>query len=203
MITIQNLTKTYHTKSGEVEALRGISAEIRDGDIFGIIGLSGAGKSTLLRCIALLETPTSGSISIDGRDLSSLRGRQLTEHRRQIGVIFQGYNLLMQRTVSGNIAFPLEIAGVPKAEIRRRTEELIHLVGLDGKADAYPPSSQAGSASGSPSPGPSPTIPKCCSATSPLRHWIPSQPRRSWTCFRTSTGSWASPLSSSPTRSAW
>lgn len=138
MITIQNLTKTYHTKSGEVEALRGISAEIRDGDIFGIIGLSGAGKSTLLRCIALLETPTSGSISIDGRDLSSLRGRQLTEHRRQIGVIFQGYNLLMQRTVSGNIAFPLEIAGVPKAEIRRRTEELIHLVGLDGKADAYP-----------------------------------------------------------------
>lgn len=74
MITIQNLTKTYHTKSGEVEALRGISAEIRDGDIFGIIGLSGAGKSTLLRCIALLETPTSGSISIDGRDLSSLRG---------------------------------------------------------------------------------------------------------------------------------
>ena len=129
MITIQNLTKTYHTKSGEVEALRGISAEIRDGDIFGIIGLSGAGKSTLLRCIALLETPTSGSISIDGRDLSSLRGRQLTEHRRQIGVIFQGYNLLMQRTVSGNIAFPLEIAGVPKAEIRRRTEELIHLGG--------------------------------------------------------------------------
>ena len=115
-----------------------ISAEIRDGDIFGIIGLSGAGKSTLLRCIALLETPTSGSISIDGRDLSSLRGRQLTEHRRQIGVIFQGYNLLMQRTVSGNIAFPLEIAGVPKTEIRRRTEELIHLVGLDGKADAYP-----------------------------------------------------------------
>ena len=90
MITIQNLTKTYHTKSGEVEALRGISAEIRDGDIFGIIGLSGAGISTLLRCIALLETPTSGSISIDGRDLSSLRGRQLTEHRRQIGVIFQG-----------------------------------------------------------------------------------------------------------------
>ena len=85
-----------------------------------------------------METPTSGSISIDGRDLSSLRGRQLTEHRRQIGVIFQGYNLLMQRTVSGNIAFPLEIAGVPKAEIRRRTEELIHLVGLDGKADAYP-----------------------------------------------------------------
>ena len=138
MITIQNLTKTYRTKSGAVEALRGISAEIQDGDIFGIIGLSGAGKSTLLRCIALLETPTSGSISMDGQDLSSLRGRQLTEHRRQIGVIFQGYNLLMQRTVAGNIAFPLEIADVPRAEIQRRTQELIHLVGLDGKENAYP-----------------------------------------------------------------
>ena len=138
MITIQNLTKTYHTKSGEVEALRGISAEIRDGDIFGIIGLSGAGKSTLLRCIALLETPTSGSISIDGRDLSSLRGRQLTEHRRQIGVIFQGYNLLMQRTVSGNIAFPLEIAGVPRAKADERVKELLEIVGLSHKANAYP-----------------------------------------------------------------
>ena len=118
MITIQNLTKTYRTKSGAVEALRGISAEIQDGDIFGIIGLSGAGKSTLLRCIALLEAPTSGSISMDGQDLSSLRGRQ--------------------RTVAGNIAFPLEIAGVPRAEIQRRTQELIHLVGLDGKENAYP-----------------------------------------------------------------
>ena len=138
MITIQNLTKTYRTKSGAVEALRGISAEIQDGDIFGIIGLSGAGKSTLLRCIALLEAPTSGSISMDGQDLSSLRGRQLTEHRRQIGVIFQGYNLLMQRTVAGNIAFPLEIAGVPRAEIQRRTQELIHLVGLGRKGKRLP-----------------------------------------------------------------
>lgn len=203
MITIQNLTKTYHTKSGEVEALRGISAEIRDGDIFGIIGLSGAGKSTLLRCIALLETPTSGSISIDGRDLSSLRGRQLTEHRRQIGVIFQGYNLLMQRTVSGNIAFPLEIAGAPKAEIRRRTEELIHLVGLDGKADAYPSQLSGGQCQRVAIARALANNPKCCSVMSPLRHWIPSRPRRSWTCFRTSTRSWASPLSSSPTRSAW
>ncbi|MBS4784756.1 MAG: ATP-binding cassette domain-containing protein [Clostridiales bacterium] len=137
MIKIENLKKTYRTTTS-VEALRGISTEIEDGDIFGIIGLSGAGKSTLLRCIALLETPTEGRILIDGKDISSLRGRELTQHRGQIGVIFQGYNLLMQRTVAGNVAFPLEIAGVPKQEIHRRVEELLELVDLADKADSYP-----------------------------------------------------------------
>ena len=137
MIKIENLKKTYRTTTS-VEALRGISTEIEDGDIFGIIGLSGAGKSTLLRCIALLETPTEGRILIDGKDISSLRGRELTQHRGQIGVIFQGYNLLMQRTVAGNVAFPLEIAGVPKQEIHRRVEELLELVDLADKANSYP-----------------------------------------------------------------
>ena len=138
MIQIENLKKTFHTKTGDVEALQGISARIEDGDIFGIIGLSGAGKSTLLRCIALLETPSEGSIKIDGKDLSALKGRELTAHRRQIGVIFQGYNLLMQRTVAKNIAFPLEIAGVSKPEITERVARLIRLVGLEGKESSYP-----------------------------------------------------------------
>ena len=138
MIQIENLKKTFHTKTGDVEALQGISARIEDGDIFGIIGLSGAGKSTLLRCIALLEIPSEGSIKIDGKDLSALKGRELTAHRRQIGVIFQGYNLLMQRTVAKNIAFPLEIAGVSKPEIAERVARLIRLVGLEGKESSYP-----------------------------------------------------------------
>ena len=138
MIQIENLKKTFHTKTGDVEALQGISARIEDGDIFGIIGLSGAGKSTLLRCIALLKIPSEGSIKIDGKDLSALKGRELTAHRRQIGVIFQGYNLLMQRTVAKNIAFPLEIAGVSKPEITERVARLIRLVGLEGKESSYP-----------------------------------------------------------------
>ena len=138
MIQIENLKKTFHTKTGDVEALQGISARIEDGDIFGIIGLSGAGKSTLLRCIALLEIPSEGSIKIDGKNLSALKGRELTAHRRQIGVIFQGYNLLMQRTVAKNIAFPLEIAGVSKPEITERVARLIRLVGLEGKESSYP-----------------------------------------------------------------
>ena len=138
MIQIENLKKTFHTKTGDVEALQGISARIEDGDIFGIIGLSGAGKSTLLRCIALLEIPSEGSIKIDGKDLSALKGRELTAHRRQIGVIFQGYNLLMQRTVAKNIAFPLEIAGVSKPEITEQVARLIRLVGLEGMESSYP-----------------------------------------------------------------
>ena len=138
MMQIENLKKTFHTKTGDVGALQGISARIEDGDIFGIIGLSGAGKSTLLRCIALLEIPSEGSIKIDGKDLSALKGRELTAHRRQIGVIFQGYNLLMQRTVAKNIAFPLEIAGVSKPEITERVARLIRLVGLEGKESSYP-----------------------------------------------------------------
>ena len=138
MIQIENLKKTFYTKTGDVEELQGISARIEDGDIFGIIGLSGAGKSTLLRCIALLEIPSEGSIKIDGKDLSALKGRELTAHRRQIGVIFQGYNLLMQRTVAKNIAFPLEIAGVSKPEITERVARLIRLVGLEGKESSYP-----------------------------------------------------------------
>lgn len=141
MIEIDNLYKTY--PSGEVAALSGVSLRVEEGDIFGVIGMSGAGKSTLLRCIAQLEVPTSGRIDIGGEDISRLRGRELIEHRRQVGVVFQGYHLLMQRTVADNVAFPLELSGMRnartrRAETRRRVEELLSLVGLSDKADAYP-----------------------------------------------------------------
>lgn len=137
MIQIDHLTKVYQAGS-RVAALNDISLSVGQGDIFGIIGMSGAGKSTLLRCIAHLEKPTSGSILVDGKDLSVLKGAELRELRKQIGVIFQGYHLLMQRNVRKNIAFPLELAKTPKEEAKRRVEDLLELVGLEEKAEAYP-----------------------------------------------------------------
>ncbi|MBQ9988868.1 MAG: ATP-binding cassette domain-containing protein [Clostridia bacterium] len=137
IIQIRGLSKTFVTDH-EIMALRNIDLDVQKGDIFGIIGMSGAGKSTLLRCIALLETPTSGTIEIEGRDISTLRGRDLIALRKQIGVIFQGYHLLMQRTVRRNIAFPLELEHKSKEEIARRTDELLEIVGLSDKANAYP-----------------------------------------------------------------
>nr|WP_243249409.1 ATP-binding cassette domain-containing protein [Anaerotruncus rubiinfantis] len=115
-----------------------VNLTIEKGDIFGIIGMSGAGKSTLLRCLSTLETPTSGTVELDGVNLSSLAGRQLIETRRKMGVVFQGYNLLMQRTVAQNVAFPLELAGADKAAIKKRVAELLDLVGLGDKAGSYP-----------------------------------------------------------------
>ncbi|WP_458862340.1 methionine ABC transporter ATP-binding protein [Acidaminobacterium chupaoyuni] len=138
MIEIENLTKTFQTKNGTVEALKNGWLKVENGSICGIIGMSGAGKSTLLRCMALLERPTEGRILLDGIDPSVLSPAQLLETRRRIGIVFQGYHLLAQRTVEKNIAFPLEIIGTPKQEIRRRTEELLKMVGLEEKAKAYP-----------------------------------------------------------------
>ena len=138
MIQIQNLCKTFPDKSGEVNALQDVSLTIDSGDVFGIIGMSGAGKSTLLRCLSTLDTPTSGRILLGGVDISSLSGRQLIETRRRMGVVFQGYNLLMQRTVRQNITFPLDLAGMDKAASRARVDELLGLVGLTEKADSYP-----------------------------------------------------------------
>lgn len=137
IIHIENLTKIFQSGQ-DVAALQGIRLDVAAGDIFGIIGMSGAGKSTLLRCIAMLEMPTQGLVEIDGRDISTLRGRERIALRKRVGVIFQGYNLLMQRTVSRNIAFPLELERMPKPEIRERVQELLELVGLSDKADAYP-----------------------------------------------------------------
>ncbi len=138
VIEIKHLNKTYHADPSEPLALKDINLTIEDGDIFGIIGMSGAGKSTLIRCINLLERPTSGTIEIDGRDVTGYEGTDLLTLRRGIGMVFQDFNLFSQRTVRENITFPLEIVGVSKAEQLRRSDELLRLVGLEGKADTYP-----------------------------------------------------------------
>ena len=116
MIEIQHLTKTFPTADGNFDALHDVSLKIEDGEIYGIIGMSGAGKSTLVRCINMLERPTEGKVIIDGRDMSTLTEYQLREQRRNITMIFQGFNLLMQRNSLRNVCFPLELAGVKKSE---------------------------------------------------------------------------------------
>lgn len=138
MITLNHVTKTFSTAEGGFTALDGVNLTIEDGDIFGIVGMSGAGKSTLVRCINLLERPTSGQILIDGRDMTALGPKELRQTRRSISMIFQQFNLLMQRTCLGNICFPLEIAGVKRPDARRRALELLELVGLPDKAESYP-----------------------------------------------------------------
>lgn len=137
MIRIKNLSKTFD-KSCNVDALKNVNLSIEDGDVCGVIGMSGAGKSTLLRCIAMLETPSSGSIEIDGRDIFSLKGKELLDLKKSLGVVFQGYNLLMQRSIRQNIAFPLELIKMPKDQIAKRVDELLCLVGLSDKAEEYP-----------------------------------------------------------------
>ena len=138
MIELKHISKTFPTADGVFQALDDINLTIRDGDIFGIVGMSGAGKSTLVRCINLLERPTAGQVVIDGQDLMELSAPQLREKRRSISMIFQQFNLLMQRTCLGNICFPMEIAGVPKGEARKRALEYLDIVSLPDKANAYP-----------------------------------------------------------------
>ncbi len=138
MIELKHLGKIYSSASGSVEALKDVNLTIADGEIFGIIGLSGAGKSTLVRCINLLERPTSGEVWVDGQNLTALSQKELLQVRRQIGMIFQGFNLLEQRTVLRNVCFPLEISGTPKAQAKSRAEELLKIVGLADKAQSYP-----------------------------------------------------------------
>lgn len=138
MIEIRKLTKSYPVKGGTFTAIENIDLNIEDGDIFGIIGMSGAGKSTLVRCINLLERPSSGSILIDGADVTAIRGGQLLALRRRIGMVFQKFNLLMQRTILENVTLPLEIAGTGKREREARALELLDLVGLSNQADKYP-----------------------------------------------------------------
>ena len=138
MIELKNLCKTYSLADGSVEALRDVSLTIPDGDVFGIIGMSGAGKSTLVRCINMLERPTSGSVVIDGHDLTRMTEKELRQERRSITMIFQGFNLLMQKNCLRNVCFPLELAGVKKAEAVKKAQSLLELVGLGDKASAYP-----------------------------------------------------------------
>ena len=138
MIDIRNLCKSYVTPRGRFDALRRVSLHVREGEIFGVIGPSGAGKSTLVKCINLLERPDSGEILIGGQLLTNLDETALRAQRRRIGMVFQGFNLLARRTVHGNVALPLEIAGVPSAEIQTKVSRLLELVGLSALADRYP-----------------------------------------------------------------
>ena len=138
IIRIEGLCKTFGSGGGAVEALKDIDLTIEKGDVFGIIGLSGAGKSTLVRCINLLERPTAGHVVVNGQDLTRLSERELRKARQSISMIFQGFNLLMQRTSLDNICFPMELAGMKKQEARKRARELLEIVDLPDKADAYP-----------------------------------------------------------------
>ena len=138
MIQIEHLSKSFKTADGTVEALKDITLTVPDGEIFGIIGMSGAGKSTLVRCINMLERPTEGKVIIDGCDIGALPAKQLREIRRSITMIFQGFNLLMQRNCLKNVCFPMELAGVPAREAEARAKELLELVGLGDKLKAYP-----------------------------------------------------------------
>ena len=138
IVKLVRLGKVFQSKNNIVKALEEINLTIYQGEIFGIIGLSGAGKSTLVRCINFLEKPTSGSVIFDGADLGQLRESELLKARQSMGMIFQQFNLLMQRNALQNICFPLEIAGMPKKEAKQRAVELLEIVGLADKAKAYP-----------------------------------------------------------------
>ena len=138
LIRIQNLSKTYGAGENRVTALQDVSLNIRQGEIFGIIGLSGAGKSTLVRCINLLERPEAGAVFFSGKDLMGMRGKALRMQRRKISMIFQGFNLLQQRNCLDNICFPLELSGMRKLQARQKALELLETVGLQDKAKAYP-----------------------------------------------------------------
>ena len=138
IIQLKHMGKEFKTANGPVKALDDINLEIRRGEIFGIIGLSGAGKSTLVRCINYLETPTAGRVIFEGQNLSMMKEAEIRKARQSMGMIFQQFNLLAQRNVLQNVCFPMEIAGVPKAEAKKRAAELLKLVGLEERMKAYP-----------------------------------------------------------------
>jgi D-methionine transport system ATP-binding protein len=137
-IAVRKLKKTFHTHEGALEVLKGIDLEIDRGDIYGIIGFSGAGKSTLLRCLNRLESPDSGTVTIGDVEITALDKTSLNGHRQKVGMIFQQFNLFDSRTVYRNVSFPLEVAGIPKARIRTRVEEILELVELTDKINCHP-----------------------------------------------------------------
>ena len=137
-IIVKNLCKTFETKEGKVEALKNINLKIEEGSIYGIIGMSGAGKSTLVRCLNYLERPTSGEVIVEGKELGSLTEKEIGSLRSHIGMIFQNFNLLMQKTVIDNVCFPLRLKGVNKKEAYERARALLKTVGLSEKEKAYP-----------------------------------------------------------------
>lgn len=138
MITLQNISKTFIDGGKEVQAVKDVNLTIHDGDIFGIIGFSGAGKSTLVRCINLLERPTSGTVTVDDKEITALSAKELRKARKKIGMIFQHFNLMPSRTIFGNVAYPLKGSGLPKQEIADKVHNLLDLVGISEKENAYP-----------------------------------------------------------------
>lgn len=138
IIEINNVSKTFDVKKSNIHALQNITLSVEEGEIFGVIGLSGAGKSTLVRCMNLLEKPTEGEVIVDGKNLVALPAKELRLMRREIGMIFQHFNLLMQRNVLDNVCFPMEIAGVRKREAREKAKKYLDIVGLSEKTKAYP-----------------------------------------------------------------
>ncbi|TWT00950.1 methionine ABC transporter ATP-binding protein [Planomicrobium sp. CPCC 101079] len=138
MISIKSLSKDYKTKTGTVKGVDDVTLTVGEGEIFGIVGYSGAGKSSLLRCINLLERPTSGEIQVDGLDLTGLKGEKLRQARLKIGMIFQHFYLISQKTVAENVAFALKAAKLPKAQTEKRVDELLEMVGLSDKKNVYP-----------------------------------------------------------------
>ena len=138
MIELKHICKTFDSGGGEVEALKDVSLTIEKGEIYGIIGMSGAGKSTLVRCMNLLERPTFGEIWVNGQELEKMTPKELRRARGEITMIFQHFNLLMQRTCLRNVCFPMELGGMKKADAEKRARELLNLVGLPDKANAYP-----------------------------------------------------------------
>ena len=138
MVELKHVSKIFQTADGDFQALKDVNLSIPDGEIYGILGMSGAGKSTLVRCINMLERPTEGEVLINGQNLCTMSEKELRQQRREITMIFQQFNLLMQRTCLKNVCFPMEISGVPKAEAIKRGMELLELVGLPDKANAYP-----------------------------------------------------------------
>ena len=138
MITLQNISKTFIDGGKEVQAVKDVNLTIHDGDIFGIIGFSGAGKSTLARCINLLERPTSGTVTVDDKEITALSAKELRKARKKIGMIFQHFNLMPSRTIFGNVAYPLKGSGLSKQEIADKVHNLLDLVGISEKENAYP-----------------------------------------------------------------
>ena len=138
VIRLEHIEKVFTDGKEDFEALRDVSLEVNEGDIFGIIGLSGAGKSTLVRCLNLLERPTSGKVYVNDKDMMTLSEPEIRRCRQKIGMVFQHFNLLMQRTVLGNVCFPLEIVGMNRKDAKKRAMEVLRLVGIADKANAYP-----------------------------------------------------------------
>ena len=133
IVELQGLSKTFATNEGEVQALKNISLSVEEGDIYGIIGMSGAGKSTLVRCINYLEVPTAGKVVVEGKELAKLSDNEIRKERERVGMIFQSFNLLMQKSVIDNVCFPLMLQGVKKNEAKKKAEELLYLVELSDK----------------------------------------------------------------------